>query len=193
MFALSFAPLLLHPNSFCVPGLIVGWLLQWADLSTRLPLYELLCAGVVLSHLHLEIAPDLVLMALVPVLFFLSTSRLTLIVLHVLTIATMWNVNRPVFWDALLPTVLFMQAPLRGLPYSALRVVSALLWQPSALLYSSLWAACDGKAPMHVLGAYLVVLWSGDWLEAVLGFVGTVEWIYYIRHKLVRLFNRSYV
>lgn len=193
MFALSLAPLLLHQGSLCVPGLIVGWLLQWAELSAHLPLYELLCAGVVLKHLHQEIAPDLVLLALVPALFFLATSTPTFIALHVLTIATTWNINRPVAWDALLPTVFFVQAPLRGLPYSALRGVSLLLWQPSTLLYTSLWAACDGKSPMHVLGAYLVVLWSGSWLEAVLIFVGVAEWVYYIRHKAAHLFNNRYV
>lgn len=182
MFAVEFAPLLGRHVS--VPGFLLGWLLQYTGFTTCLPLHRHLCMGACLLSLSRALVPmDAMLLAVLPSLYFVRSDRNTLICLHVLALLWFPELHPPTNWslaDAVL-TVLWVQSPLAGLPFSALRLLTAVLHAPHVLSYTAL-VADFGRKPVAVLASFLLVLWCGDDLTpALLCLVGVLEWFYYIR------------
>lgn len=182
MFALEYAPLL-HSSSVSLLGLTLGWLLQYLRLGARLPVYQHLCMGLVLYEMprFLDVDLDTVLTCLVPALMFWVVSRPTLVVLHVAAVLLFPTVRTPAIinTDTLVATVLFAQAPLPALPYSALRIISAWFAAPHVWTFTALFAGFDGE-PLEVLGAVVLVAWFGDARLTLIQIAGFVEWIYYI-------------
>lgn len=177
MFAIELAPLL--SSKVSVLGLIVGWLLQWQKKTVELPLYHHLCIGVVLQRMQqdLELPLDMMLLALMPCLYFLKQCKFTLIILSIMAILWQPIVHEIAFlgdWPTLVFTILFIQAPLSGIPYSGSRLFTLVFHNTHVLTYTALYAAFD-KEIMHILGAFILILWTDERLLLV---VGILEYIY---------------
>ena len=189
MFALEFAPLLTG-NYVSVLGLTLGWLLQWGSFSTELPVYNIMCAAFLLYYLPLDMGVpiDVTLLTLIPVTTLLDPNSYVFMVLHVLAIVY-WPTLHPisVFGDGIygtLLTTLWVQAPLKGFPYSATRLITALLFNRLVLTYTALFSAIKTKTT-PLIAAFLVMMWLGaDWQLPVLVIVGTLEWLYRVQPKL---------
>lgn len=176
MFAVEFAPLL-SSQSWSVLGFLAGWLLQYFGWSVRLPIYQHLCMGVALKLFSDQ--TDLFLLALVPCLYFWRHHQGTKIVLAVLALLWQPTFNVPEIVGMFVHTALWVQAPLRAIPYSCARILTALFWSRQVLTYTALFAEFEGQ-PMRVLAAFLVVQWCGEWWRVATAVEGVVEWIYYI-------------